>query len=363
MIKQRDESFTTKINLLVVACMLCHFFLIWYFNFYKLTGLAWYSVATFVIDLLLVVFRKKIPILITFTFSLININIYALVFTLVTKSGAGAELFPLAMISGIFFFTHDVKTPKAYYISAAIPTILNTAYITIFWNWTPHATLPLPIFFYHFHQCLSTGAVLLMLAFLCLRIETDLRKVEFKNKKNENDLKYSANHDYLTGLINRRRLWDFLHIAQAQKETAKQDYVVSIFDIDNFKRINDTYGHDCGDVILRDCAETIIKMLPLDVKLGRWGGEEFVLLFQFYSDTAFMTIEAIRRKINSTIFHYHDENIKLSMTFGVSASTVCPNIEEVLIDADFQLMEGKNTGKNKVVISPRIQIVPKTLEE
>ena len=177
--------------------------------------------------------------------------------------------------------------------------------------------------------------------------------LKYKNeseKRRREELIHIANHDPLTHLINRRRLWEHLRSCEEQKNQIGTNYVISIFDIDSFKKVNDTYGHDCGDFILVEISKLIKENLPKNVKIGRWGGEEFLLLFRAYSDEkAIEEVEKLRKMIDETIFDFLGTKIHITLTFGVSSSSYCDSAEHIIIDADKQLMKGKIQGKNRVV--------------
>jgi diguanylate cyclase (GGDEF)-like protein len=173
---------------------------------------------------------------------------------------------------------------------------------------------------------------------------------EALERKQREELLHIANHDPLTGLINRRRLWEHLYSFEIEKVEKDIDFVISIFDIDYFKRVNDTYGHDCGDFVLVEVSKLIKENLLKNVKIGRWGGEEFLLLYRGYSNEEVIEdLERLRALVDNRIFDYLGTKIHITITLGVSSSTYCDSAEHVIADADKQLMKGKIQGKNRVV--------------
>lgn len=352
-----ENKFWKKITLLLFFCFISHIFLSLFFNFYKQNTMFIYCTITCIIDFILFITSIKINNyivdLVFFTIELIQINIYAILFSFINRVCSGAEFFPLALIFGIFYFSHNIKKPQFYYIFTLIPTFAIGIIVPVLYNNIFEAQLNQPSDFYLIHKTFSSLLVFVIIILLSLQNEYELRKMIDKTKTRSHELYYIASHDFLTGLTNRRRFWDYLRIAQAQKETQNIDYAFCIFDIDNFKRINDVYGHDCGDIILKNVAALVKEMKDPSVKAGRWGGEEFVLFFPKLSDDAFVFIEELRQRISDTTFHYNDKEIKLSMTFGVSSSKNFSTVEDIIVDADFCLMEGKEKGKNIVIISPQ----------
>ncbi|MCK4796958.1 MAG: GGDEF domain-containing protein, partial [Spirochaetes bacterium] len=122
-------------------------------------------------------------------------------------------------------------------------------------------------------------------------------------------------------------------------------------DIDDFKKFNDTYGHDCGDFILVSIANTIKSILREQDNVARWGGEEFLLLLPDSNmEGAKITSEKIREKIASTPYYYNDIKLEVTMTFGVSVfDNDSIDIDYYIAKADKALYKGKKSGKNCVV--------------
>ncbi|MCR5303167.1 MAG: diguanylate cyclase [Lachnospiraceae bacterium] len=159
----------------------------------------------------------------------------------------------------------------------------------------------------------------------------------------EQQLEYQLSHDKLTGLPNR------YHIA-SHFENLRQNHSscwIAISDIDNFKKINDTYGHNCGDYVLRTIGELLSQK---DALIGRWGGEEFLFVREHDNATdPYEFLEAIRKEIEQYPFTYDNQNLSVTMTFGMSCFANGEGIDDAIRDSDEKLYAGKNSGKNKVV--------------
>lgn len=168
------------------------------------------------------------------------------------------------------------------------------------------------------------------------------------NKKeliNENrNLRELADYDQLTGLYSRRYLKDCFNICPGDNS------YLAIGDIDNFKRVNDTYGHICGDFILKEMAEQMRSQFDPNVFLCRWGGEEFVLVFSEaeYSDPK-KQLESFCRWISNYQFQYNDSSIPVTITFGVTKGTNNLPLNDWIDQADNLLYQGKRSGKNRVI--------------
>ncbi len=180
------------------------------------------------------------------------------------------------------------------------------------------------------------------------KIKELIKELELKNK----ELEELAYYDPLTNLPNRRY---FFINAQTLIENAKRydtSLSVIIIDIDNFKKVNDTFGHDAGDMLLRAFANILKSELRSSDVAARFGGEEFaVLLPNTNTDGAYKVSERIRKGFENTIVIYNNKEIKTTVSIGISHFRKgTENIDDLIREADEALYEAKSTGKNKVVI-------------
>ncbi len=163
-------------------------------------------------------------------------------------------------------------------------------------------------------------------------------------------LGHIANVDPLTGLLNRRGMEQHLQDVMNRAKLKGTLFGIIIGDIDNFKRINDTYSHECGDRALIQVAEIMSSAIRTGDAVCRWGGEEFLILVQGNGETARMIGERIRHMIEEHSFFYQETEIKFTMTFGVAAYEPGFAMATIIKQADDKLYEGKTSGKNKVVL-------------
>lgn len=126
-----------------------------------------------------------------------------------------------------------------------------------------------------------------------------------------------------------------------------------MFDIDNFKSINDTYGHNVGDNVLQNIVQVATRRLRKDDLIARLGGEEFVIFLENTPLVAAQSIaEDIRLAISNTSLVIDSNKISITATFGVSSfQNSDEDFEEVFKKADFAMYEGKADGRNKVKVS------------
>jgi diguanylate cyclase (GGDEF)-like protein len=167
----------------------------------------------------------------------------------------------------------------------------------------------------------------------------------------ENDLRQMAERDPLTGLYNRRRMLQFME--QAMTEVAETPFAVAMLDIDYFKKVNDTYGHDAGDEVLKTFAK-ILTTSTFDKDTyfaSRWGGEEFVVLYRCENnlDTIKEIFETLRHKIEEKTIYYGEYKIHITATIGVLTCNTPCEVKELIKEVDDLLYEGKNSGRNMVM--------------
>ncbi|MCR5417505.1 MAG: diguanylate cyclase [Lachnospiraceae bacterium] len=167
-----------------------------------------------------------------------------------------------------------------------------------------------------------------------------------------NELELKITTDPLTGLLNRRacnaKLQKILDHCN-KDETARA--TVCIGDIDFFKRVNDTYGHECGDIVLKKVSEILKKEMNGEGIVARWGGEEFLVVFPMHVDDVIPKLNEILWKIRSFKFNYDGyDPFNVTMTFGVNGRVWDMSMDEVIKEADRCLYDGKETGRNRIVV-------------
>ncbi len=161
-------------------------------------------------------------------------------------------------------------------------------------------------------------------------------------------LEFRANYDPLTGIMNRAALHDMFNFVS--KDPFFWPISLIMFDLDNFKEINDTYGHNVGDMVLKKVAETIKRHLRRSDIFARWGGEEFVILLP-HTDLrgAVKVAEKLRRALEELEIPQL-KGRKITASFGVSELRQGESLEEAILRADKALYEAKAKGKNRVEI-------------
>lgn len=156
--------------------------------------------------------------------------------------------------------------------------------------------------------------------------------------------------DNLTRLFNRRH-FDFEFEREFKRaKRYKNDLSIAIIDIDFFKKINDTYGHSCGDYILRETAFIIKDNFRQTDIVCRYGGEEFgIILTETSKETSHIPLERLRKRIENNKFLYKGQPINLTVSIGVTSNTDFESLSEMFDEADKALYQAKTNGRNMVV--------------
>lgn len=172
--------------------------------------------------------------------------------------------------------------------------------------------------------------------------------------KQEDSLISIADYDALTGLRNRRAMLQVLKRFENECTKKKKLLCVAILDIDFFKKVNDTYGHDAGDAVLKDLADLLLKReseVP-GFRCARWGGEEFVLAYLADTDgkeKIIKELEYIRKCVEEKSVEYNGMIIRHTMTIGAAFYDGNGTADSLITEADQRLYKGKESTRNCVV--------------
>lgn len=260
--------------------------------------------------------------------------------------GCGFEL-QLFAVMAISFFLPYKKSSSIYFISlfSIAEFFLLYAETNIFDPlYDGYISSSLKTFVYLLNCCVTIVPLFIELFLFRVSFDKSAKVLTDKNK----DLSVLATVDPLTKLYNRRYIEAKFEEAYYKRENNEEPFCIVIGDIDDFKSINDTYGHDCGDYVLKTISELIRSSLRTTDCISRWGGEEIMILLNSTDvGSAIQTIERIRIDISEHEFSYENKAFGMTMTFGVSWSR--SDIPTMLKQADDHLYYGKNNGKNQVV--------------
>lgn len=182
-----------------------------------------------------------------------------------------------------------------------------------------------------------------------LRREDELSELGRSALSMQHSLRSMVERDSLTELYNRRS--GGLHLAESAEKARSQNtpFTLVIGDIDLFKKVNDTYGHLCGDAVLKNISLLLRKHIQGKGYVIRWGGEEFLLVYENSTlEEAYASLSALLDEIRSTCITSEDNQIHVTMTFGMACDS-SKDLKELLSEADDRLYYGKNHGRNQIV--------------
>ena len=167
--------------------------------------------------------------------------------------------------------------------------------------------------------------------------------------EDKNELTRMALTDNLTGLSNRTHMNQILHKEFSRFERHNQRFGIIMLDIDHFKLVNDKYGHDAGDVVLKKLAATFDKAIRTSDFIARWGGEEFLICCTTIEEEDLLPIaETIRQLVATTNF---DHKKQITASLGCAAIVKGESIGDLIKRADVALYEAKNNGRNRSMVS------------
>ncbi|MDE5893033.1 MAG: GGDEF domain-containing protein [Acetatifactor sp.] len=201
---------------------------------------------------------------------------------------------------------------------------------------------------YIFNTFCNFGFLFMVTAIFLVEMQTATNQLQRQNEA----LDQMASIDPLTGLYNRRSMQSFLN--QALETDAP--FCLIMCDIDDFKKVNDTYGHDIGDMVLREIAHMIQKQVENQGRACRWGGEELLLLIDNDLAQAQQIAENIRSEVNKFDFCFGDQMIHCSITIGIALHEKGETIDHTITHADNNLYYGKHNGKNRVVSDAELKV-------
>ncbi len=158
--------------------------------------------------------------------------------------------------------------------------------------------------------------------------------------------------DALTGLNNRRQFFELAGMLYDQADRYPEDLTCLMIDIDHFKDINDLYGHQAGDEVLRSLANTMISSFRTTDVIGRIGGEEFaVLLRKSDVDIAILIAERLRISAEKQAINHEDTIIHITISIGLALRQSDDGLEDTLRKADNALYDAKRKGRNQTCIA------------
>lgn len=329
------KNISTTFSIGILCCLAAHIFYLITFAVNRVTEMAVFNIFSVTMYFSMLIAARHIKKLDILTYlSIAEIIVHATAATCLIGWQPDFGMFLLMIIPSTFLIPHKKIYPP--YITAFVSIVtyvilrLNiTDQSQVKYSFTDHRTIALITIV---NAVMGTNTLIYSSAGYILY-----------RKYLEYNLACLASLDPLTKLRNRRDMNEKIKLVSAEGKR----YVIGIGDIDSFKNVNDTYGHDTGDTVLMYVAGVLSDNIPSDGYVARWGGEEFLFIIAD-SDTAegVAYTKKIHTQLRSHVFSAGGREFSVTMTFGVSCGSSPEEAEAVINSADRLLYAGKSNGKN-----------------
>ena len=335
-----------KLNTIVLSfCALAHGFYFIIFSVFEIRPAVIFNGFSVILYIFLIIFLYKKKYAFTLYAVYLEICLNATFMTLLLGWDFGFYLLLLTGISLPFFY--PFKKGLSPFIFCGITAAVFMGLRIYTFN---HAafrkmeSLQVSRMMYIFNCIISIIPVILYSGLYNNTMHKSQRRLHEKNRT----LMQLASVDPLTGLLNRRSMVTRLDQAMYRCDSCGKKFALAICDIDDFKNVNDSYGHDCGDYVLKTLASILQNQLSKEDAVCRWGGEELLILFadNRYAD---QICENLRQAVQAYPFGYNNAYMQITLTIGLCAGESNISVNEMLIQADRNLYIGKKGGKNCVV--------------
>lgn len=244
---------------------------------------------------------------------------------------------------------------RQFALSSGLIFIVYTVLMAALWHWRPQ-TMDIKV---ELIQALAFFFVMIEISFIggfIHKLRSKLRARNGELHQALDELKTAmekihelANHDGLTGLINRRHLFEVLSLEAARQQRTHGPFCIAMLDIDHFKQVNDTHGHQAGDTVLRTVASEVqTRLRTIDI-FGRYGGEEFLMILpQTPLEGAKIKAERVRQQVQGLHLDDIAEGFTVTASIGVAEHRPNETIEQTIARADAALYRAKHGGRNRV---------------
>ena len=332
----------------LAACLLAH---ILYVSLFAVAGVKVmvifnaFSVLFYVLTLVLVKVIKEKVYLIYASFA--EIVLHATAATICLGLEPNFSMFLLMIIPLAFLMPNKIKSVPfiVLFVSVSLYGVLNFFYSDSSRVLYDLDATSFDLVFYVINFIIGS-AVLIYVAIIFMMMN---KYVECRLRVQTEQLKTMASTDPLTKLNNRREMNRRLMEIYDKCCEETSCYIIGIGDVDDFKKVNDTYGHDEGDEVLSTVASLVSKTLPNKGIAARWGGEEFLFVLPDADiDEGRKYADAIINAIKTHKFRSGDKEFSVTMTIGICLGTSSDKVDTVISTADARLYKGKQNGKAHV---------------
>ncbi len=346
-----NEQFTDrqKYSLMIYSVACVHLFLVCIFIYLNIMPLYLFNIGSVLTYLFSTRFIREEKYLTVYYITYFEIILHSVAATLCIGWQFGFAQYIIAIIPVGYYTGYMIDAKRRSLLIATQNAIFAAALFLACKSFSyyhkPFYSIEDPaveLFLYFFNSICTFVFLIVFSLIYILEIKLSHAKLRHQN----GILEQLAYTDPLTGLHNRRSMQLFI------EQALKSDFNFSLImgDIDDFKKINDTYGHDFGDVALHDIAQIALEQVSEHGYVCRWGGEEILILVNNCSAEKTVQIaEDIRRNVEQHVFRLGERLIHCTLTLGVASYERGKTIEETITNADSKLYRGKQNGKNVVV--------------
>lgn len=346
--QNKNES-PKAVVVLRIACMLFMFYLFCAgigLLLARYTYMATLSIVFFILyaNILYCSYQDKLAL----AYFMLNINTvcWIVLFYLVFGDGIGVQHFMIALT--LVDLMLDRKHP------VLVLSLLYIIRLALFFGGMRSAAANETEIFLYFETYMYVLSIILewvIVLFTGIYFTKDAFQMESRLREYNKELHHAASTDPLTKVWNRFRMLEHVELCLKKYRKGEMAFLsIAIGDIDFFKRVNDTYGHECGDAVLKALANLFDGETKPIGAVARWGGEEFLFLFEnMNGDEACAVLTNIQAKINRLDIPYEGENHRVTMTFGLTEYDFQLSLDDNIKQADDKLYSGKNSGRNRIV--------------
>ena len=285
---------------------------------------------------------------------LFEIPIHSILSTIYIGYEYNFMLLLITAISIVFYFVLFMDGFKHPIVFSAIVAIL---YYLLLMGSKYYLTYHTPIYtgyknankYLSFFAYFNLTVAIVGITFFNILLTIEYTYVKNKLVSENSKLDNYATYDPLTNLLNRRSADEKLNQLFDTHYHDEDAFSVIMCDIDKFKLVNDTYGHDAGDYVLKEVAWILKDTVRDEDIVSRWGGEEFLIIVNNNKANAAILAERIRAQVESHTYKYNNLELHVTITLGVSSFHANSDINALIKSADNKLYRGKENGRNQVV--------------
>ncbi len=284
----------------------------------------------------------------------LEILTHVILATLLVGWGYGFVNYLVPMLPMSFYIAFMIPSLKKYMLT--IPAVCSAAILIVFLALDGFATMNGPIYgnvtsdsVMHKVYLINIVLVFLFLWAAAMLFSIEIRYMQRHLEEENLSLSRMANYDALTKLLNRRSMNILLKQAVEDFGEGDDSFCLIMADIDDFKKVNDTYGHSFGDEVLIEVAGVLQSNVREGDRVCRWGGEEMLILIRSNMEVARNVAQRICSDMAATFVESGDKKVSVTLTLGVAEHKKGETIRASIETADQRLYRGKRAGKNCVI--------------